>query len=143
LLAHKKSPFKLGGVFHAGVEVNGLEWSFGATMSETHPGVSCDEPKQHQQHHYRQTVVLKPTHLKAEDIADIISSLLEEYPGDDYDLLRRNCCHFADDFSRRIGAGGIPSWVIRLARIGASVDSMLQAAPRPIKERLGYTDDYD
>jgi len=143
ILAHKSSFFKLGGVFHAGVEVNGLEWSFGFSMSETHPGVSCVAPKKHPQHHYRQTVVLKPTYLKAEDVADIISNLIEEYPGDDYDLLRRNCCHFADDFSRRLGVGGIPNWVIRLARIGASVDSMLQASPRPIKERLGYSDDYD
>ena len=44
------------------------------------------------------------------------------YPGGDYDLLRRNCCHFADDFARRLGVGGIPSWIMRLAKIGAGVE---------------------
>lgn len=142
VLAHKDSPLKLGGVFHAGVEVNGLEWSFGFSASETRPGVSCVEPKTHPQHHYRQTVNMLRTPMSAEEIAAVISDLIEEYPGDDYDLLRRNCCHFADDFCRRIGVGGIPGWVHRLARLGATVDAMLQAAPRPIKERLfGYRED--
>eukprot|EP00930_Biecheleria_cincta_P085412 TRINITY_DN74801_c0_g1_i1.p1 TRINITY_DN74801_c0_g1~~TRINITY_DN74801_c0_g1_i1.p1 ORF type:complete len:446 (-),score=102.46 TRINITY_DN74801_c0_g1_i1:14-1315(-) len=143
ILAHKSSPLKLGGVFHAGVEVNGLEWSFGFSASETHPGVSCVEPKTHPQHHYRQTVNMGKTKATAEDIADIIHNLLEEYPGDDYDLLRRNCCHFADDMCRRLGVGGIPSWVIRLARIGAGVDSMLQYAPKGIKERIYGPEDSD
>ena len=50
--AHKKSPVKFGGIFHAGVEINGLEWSYGATFSETACGVACNEPKQHPQHRY-------------------------------------------------------------------------------------------
>jgi len=126
ILAHQYSPVKLGGVFHAGVEVNGLEWSFGFSPAEAHPGVACVQPKKHPQHHYRQTVVLKSTKVNAEDIADIISNMIEEYPGHDYDLLRRNCCHFADDFCRRLGVGGIPGWVHRLARLGASINNVMQ-----------------
>lgn len=77
------------------------------------------------------------------DVIEIVTQLLEEYPGDDYDLLRRNCCHFADDFTRRLGVGGIPGWVMRLAKVGASVDSMIQSAPKPIRQRLGYESDSD
>ncbi|CAK0852127.1 unnamed protein product [Prorocentrum cordatum] len=90
------------------------------------PGISCDEPREHPQHNYRQTIELKRTQLTAEQVAELISQLIEEYPGDDYDMLRRNCCHFADDFSRRLGAGRIPGWVHRLARLGARVDTALQ-----------------
>mmetsp|Transcript_77218 Transcript_77218/g.218551 ORF Transcript_77218/g.218551 Transcript_77218/m.218551 type:complete len:377 (+) Transcript_77218:99-1229(+) len=126
VLANKYSPLKLGGVFHAGVEVNGLEWSFGFSPAETHPGVCCVQPKRHPQHHYRQTATLLRTKLSAEDIAQIISTMVEEYPGYDYDLLRRNCCHFADDFCRRLGVGGIPGWVHRLARLGAGIDNIVQ-----------------
>mmetsp|Transcript_22054 Transcript_22054/g.42343 ORF Transcript_22054/g.42343 Transcript_22054/m.42343 type:complete len:461 (-) Transcript_22054:123-1505(-) len=126
-LAGKNSPLKFGGVFHAGVEVNGLEWSYGMSLSETQPGISCVEPRMHPAHRYRQTVKLRSTTLSGEEIAELISGLAEEYPGDDYDLLRRNCCHFADDFCRRLGAGRIPGWVHRLARIGARVDSALHA----------------
>jgi len=128
VLAHRHSPLKFGGVFHCGVEVNGLEWCYGFSSQETLPGVCCVEPKAHPQHHYRQTVRLKRTLLSAERIAEIVGNLLEEYPGDDYDLLRRNCCHFSDDFCQRIGVGSIPGWVHRLARIGASLDGVVQVA---------------
>jgi hypothetical protein len=126
-LASRYSPLKFGGVFHAGIEVNGLEWSYGVSFSETMPGISCVEPKSHPCHTYRQSVQLRNTKFSAEEIADLLSLVIEEYPGDDYDLLRRNCCHFADDFARRLGAGKIPSWVHRLARLGARVDSAMQA----------------
>lgn len=126
-LAHKNNPLKFGGVFHAGIEVNGLEWSFGLSLDETMPGVSCCEPRSHPAHRFRQAHRLKNSRLSAEDIGDLISKLLEEYPGSDYNLLRRNCCHFADDFSRRLGAGKIPGWVYRLARVGARVDGLMQA----------------
>jgi hypothetical protein len=128
IFAHRRSPLKFGGVFHAGVEVHSLEWSYGCSTSETVPGISCGEPKSHPAHHYRQTVELRNTTLSPEDIMEIISALIEEYPGDDYDLLRRNCCHFADDFCQRLGVGHIPGWVHRLARIGARLDGALQVA---------------
>merc|ERR1712232_1258243 len=125
VLAHKYSPLKLGGVFHAGVEINGLEWSYGMSQSETLPGLSCVLPMQHPNHRYRQSVRLHRTKFTAEEIAELISQLAEEYPGHDYHLLRRDCCHFADDFCQRIGAGRIPGWVHRLARIGANVDTIM------------------
>lgn len=128
VLAHEYSPLKLGGVFHAGVEVLGLEWSYGFSDDETMPGVSCSTVRAHPMHHYRQTVALGKTSLSESEIGAIISSMLEEYPGHDYDLLRRNCCHFADDFSRRLHVGGLPGWVCRLARVGASLETALQKA---------------
>merc|ERR1711974_69412 len=120
LLANQHAPVKLGGVFHAGVEVNGLEWSFGYSPKKT--GVTCTKPRTHAVHRYRQTVQLMPTALCPDQIAHLLSELIEDYPGDGYDLLRRNCCHFADDFCTRLGVGNIPGWVYRLARIGANVD---------------------
>lgn len=44
-LAHKRNPFKFGGVFHAGLEVHGLEWSFGMSLSDSVPGVECSLPR--------------------------------------------------------------------------------------------------
>merc|ERR1712032_793128 len=126
VLAHRNSPLKFGGVFHAGIEVNGLEYGYGATFSESQSGICCVVPMQHPCHRFRQTVLLRSTHLSPEEISELLFQLIEEYPGDDYDLLRRNCCHFADDFARRLGAGGIPRWVHRLARVGAGVDAMMK-----------------
>lgn len=130
VLANKRLPVKFGGVFHAGVEVNGEEWSYGATETEEEPGVNQNKPKMHPDHHYRQTVVMPCTHLSAMQIEEMTKQLSQEYPGPAYDLLRRNCCHFADDFCQRLGVGRIPSWVYRLARIAARIENFLQAAQR-------------
>merc|ERR1712217_984162 len=127
VLAHRRAPLKLGGVFHAGVEVNGLEFAFGMSESPAMSGITCVLPRSNPQHRFRQTVRLRPTALSDVDVAALISELIEEYPGHDYDLLRRNCCHFADDFCRRLGVGGIPGWVHRLARVGALVDNAMYA----------------
>eukprot|EP00403_Amphidinium_massartii_P005626 CAMPEP_0178377900 /NCGR_PEP_ID=MMETSP0689_2-20121128/4153_1 /TAXON_ID=160604 /ORGANISM="Amphidinium massartii, Strain CS-259" /LENGTH=427 /DNA_ID=CAMNT_0019997961 /DNA_START=63 /DNA_END=1342 /DNA_ORIENTATION=- len=100
-LAHTLSPLKLGGFFHTGVEVNGLEWFYGRPLGRMATGVCCCEPRENRQHHFRQTVQMVPTTMSPEQISEIIADLIEEYSGDDYDLLRRNCCHWADDFCQR------------------------------------------
>jgi len=140
VFAHQLSPVKFGGAFHAGVEVLGLEWSFGATPRETLPGVACVLPRCDPQHQFRQTVFLGKTHLPVDRITAMITDLVEEYPGREYDVLRRNCCHFADDFCQRLGVGTIPSWVHRLARVGAGADGASRAvfgAPLPELCALG------
>jgi len=128
VFAHKDSRVKFGGAFHVGVEVNNLEWCFGFSGSHTKPGVSCVMPRGHPNHHFRQTVFLGYTELSPEDISTIISDLIEQYPGPDYDLLSRNCCHFADDFCCRLGVGHIPNWIHRFADIGTHLADILQAA---------------
>lgn len=138
-LAHQLSPLKFGGIFHAGVEVNGKEWSFGYSDDPEIPGVGGTAPRQHEFHRFRQTLILPCTQLSTEEIEKILEKLLEEYPGPDYDLLRRNCCHFADDLSRRLGCGPIPRWVYRLALIGAKIDSMLQAMRKVSLPRIRNT----
>lgn len=130
IFAHENSPLKFGGAFHAGVEVGGLEWGFEYQPHLTKPGVSCTLPRRHWQHHFRETVVLEPTYLSSDKIADIITTMIEEYPGDDYHFLHRNCCNFADDFVTRLGNNGIPPWVHRFAQIGSQVDGAIHAAKR-------------
>lgn len=125
VLAHKLAPLKLGGVFHAGVEVNGIEWSYGRSF-ETASGVTRMVPRADPQHHFRQTVTLPRTMLSDVEVVEIVAGLEREYFGKDYDVLRRNCCHFADDFCQRLGVGRIPGWVYRLARIGARFDGVLR-----------------
>jgi len=144
-LANKLSPLKFGGVFHAGVEVSGLEWSYGASSVETIPGIVCHEVKTHPQHRYRQTVSMGYTSFTGEQVAELISEMVENYPGWDYDLLRRNCCHFADDFCQRMGVGRIPGWIYRFARVGAGFDTMITmlkslrggSAPETIEDTAG------
>lgn len=129
ILAHKDSPVKFGGIFHAGVEVHGREWSYGCTTCMSLAGVSSGTPRGHPHHAYRQTIQLNCTNASAEKVAEIIATLSKEYPGPDYHLLRRNCCHFAEDFCRRLGAGSLPPWIHRLARLAAGLEAIMQTAP--------------
>merc|ERR1719460_2055247 len=122
-LAPRSSPLKFGGVFHAGVEVYGLEWAYGYTNCDTHPGIHSTLPMSHTSHTYRQSVLLGPTTLTAEEVAELISEMAEEWLGTEYDLLHRNCCTFADTFARCLLVRRIPRWVHRLARVGATVDT--------------------
>lgn len=136
VLAHWLAPVKLGGAFHAGVEVHGLEWSYGATRRETLPGLICVLPRADPNHHFRQTVYVGRTKLSMEKVASIITDLIEDYPGNAYDVLRRNCCHFADDFCHRLGVGAIPAWVQRLARLGVGVDGVMQSLSGVVPSEL-------
>jgi len=125
LLANAMSPLKFGGAFHAGVEVGGLEWSYGQTHSDK-PGVECVKPKTHPFHHYRQSVHLGKTQHSMDRVVSILADLVEEYPGHKYDMLRRNCCHFSDEFCQRLDVEPVPGWVHRFARVGAQADDLMQ-----------------
>jgi len=125
-LANRMSPIKLGGIFHAAVEVDGVEWSYGRTECQSSTGVTRTQPRADPNHHFRETVPLQPTALSKEEVGELVAQLKHEYLGRDYDLLRRNCCHFADDLCQRLGVGRIPAWVYRLARIGSRIDRVLR-----------------
>jgi len=122
-LAHPLSPFKFGGVFHAGVEIGGEEWSFG--YAPWGSGVHCSVPREHPQHNFRETLELGPSTLTKAEVTTLLETMLEEYPGSSYHLIRCNCNHFASDLCRRLGVGELPAWIERLAWIG---ESLLEAS---------------
>lgn len=108
------------GAFHTGVEVYGQEWSYGFS-DQRHSGVFCCTPKSCNIHTYREAVEMGQTTLSPGEIKTLIEELARAWPGKEYDLLRRNCCHFTDELSRRLGVGPLPYWVTNLASAGASL----------------------
>lgn len=116
MFAHRWSPLKFGGFFHVGVEVYGVEWTFG--YCPVGPGVAFNEPRKHPAHHFRETLPVGRTTLSQKSVQTLMATLAGEYPGMSYSLLRKNCCHFAEDVIGRMGLGPIPAWVHRLASIG-------------------------
>eukprot|EP00930_Biecheleria_cincta_P083764 TRINITY_DN73271_c0_g1_i1.p1 TRINITY_DN73271_c0_g1~~TRINITY_DN73271_c0_g1_i1.p1 ORF type:complete len:612 (-),score=123.29 TRINITY_DN73271_c0_g1_i1:46-1881(-) len=119
------------GAFHAAVEVFGMEWSFGYS-SEEKTGVYSCYPRSNKQHKYRESVAMGGTPLAPVLVSEILGQLAREWPGQSYDLLLRNCCHFSDALCRRLGVGPAPAWMTALASAGASlvdsVDQMLAGA---------------
>mmetsp|Transcript_114172 Transcript_114172/g.368870 ORF Transcript_114172/g.368870 Transcript_114172/m.368870 type:complete len:254 (-) Transcript_114172:54-815(-) len=117
------------GAFHAGVEVYGREWSFGFT--EEGAGVFCCPPRGCGAHAYREALAMGFTNLTEEEVDELIEQLKEEWPGMDYDLLHRNCCHFSSTLCQRLGVGPVPPWVTNLAAAGATLNKGIkQAAER-------------
>lgn len=114
------------GVFHGGVEVYGLEWSYGYTPDGT--GVFQCLPKQCTSHTYRESIDMGATTLSKAEVSLVIEELMQRWLGTDYDLLRYNCVLFCDDFCCRLGVGHIPNWVTNLAGAGATIqDGILHA----------------
>lgn len=66
------------------------------------------------------------TSLSEDEAQALISRLSSDWQGNEYDVLRCNCCHFSDQLCREIGVGGVPKWVINLAGGGAVLEDHLR-----------------
>lgn len=107
------------GAFHAAVEVLGSEWSYGFLDEGT--GVFDCEPKQCEMHQYRESLPMGDTSLSEKQIKEVLDRLSAEWPGSEYDLLRKNCCSFSNTLCMELGVGPIPAWVTNLAAAGATL----------------------
>ena len=111
IFANVHSPVKFAGMVHIGVQIGFNEWSFGYAAHGT--GVFSSTPCCTATHHYRQTVPMGPTKLSKGQIATVISELQSEWAGSSYNLLSRNCVHFADALCQHLEIGRVPEWTMR------------------------------
>jgi len=134
------------GMFHCAVEVYGLEWSFRGTP-HSGTGVFAGKPRCCEGHNYCETVdlgqakcpagmevllrglrcllskvIVRGATLFMEQEVDVIINMLRrQWIGSMYDLLKHNCCNFADTFCRFLDVGPVPDWVLNLAGAGAAL----------------------
>ncbi len=111
------------GAYHSGLVVSDWEYTF-AGHPGTHTGVVQQRPKvvnalPGQEVQFFQTIEIGISPLTHAQIISKLDKLKERYPGNTYNLISRNCNHFANDFCREImGGRGIPGWVNRLSCLG-------------------------
>lgn len=111
------------GIFHCGVQVLGQEWSFrggrreGSGIFSCLPGTCAGLVP-------RETVKLGAVMLPEGKVASILEQMKHQWPSRGYDMLRRNCSHFCDDFCQRLGVGTLPEWVKNMASTGADIASL-------------------
>lgn len=115
----------VGGVFHAGVEVYGHEWCFGAT-TPGRTGVGAVSPRTHPQHRYRATVPMGTTNKSPQEIMQLVTRMAGEWPGCEYHLLHRNCLNFCNAFLDELQLRHVPGWVDRAARVGSQLDTAVK-----------------
>ncbi|KAH0473731.1 MAG: uncharacterized protein KVP18_005055 [Porospora cf. gigantea A] len=107
-------PFETG-AFHAGVEVFGWEYGYGRT-DEPRCGLTKNSPMRHPVHVWREEFVLGPTPLSEESVRKLLRSLADEWRGDDYNILTRNCTHFCEEFCKLLSVGPFPPFLMNLAK---------------------------
>ncbi|VEU39815.1 unnamed protein product [Pseudo-nitzschia multistriata] len=132
------------GAYHVGVEIDGVEYAFGANNTKDLTGVFTCTPKNSPGYQYRTTIdfghrLVTKRYGKREEAVDgrdVIRGMAREYLGLDYDLLRKNCCTFARDACIRlcIKEEEIPSWFHNLAEAGAATQDAANFTLAPIAQ---------
>lgn len=109
------------GVFHVGVEVLGIEFSFQA-MVDCKPdddvsGLTWHHPKSHPRHVYRESVLLGPSPLGVLEIGGLLERLEKAWPASGYNCLNHNCTDFAEVLVAGLKVPEpFPTWVHGLAK---------------------------
>mmetsp|Transcript_36507 Transcript_36507/g.93048 ORF Transcript_36507/g.93048 Transcript_36507/m.93048 type:complete len:245 (-) Transcript_36507:26-760(-) len=117
------------GAFHCGVEVFGLEWSYGDYEQGT--GVFNCRPQCCEGHTYSESVNMGKTSMLEAEFKARMKMMEVRWLGKDYDLLKKNCCHFSDEVLTLLNVACIPARVTNLANAGAAV----AAAGERLKQR--------
>lgn len=137
------------GAYHCGVEVNGVEYAYGANSTKGLTGVFTCMPKHSPGYQYRTTIdfgerchapkssstdVVKNEFPRHCDGREVVRAMASQYMGTDYDLLRKNCCTFAHDACIRLGVeeDEIPSWFHNLAATGAMTQDVANSTFAPL-----------
>jgi hypothetical protein len=131
----------IGGAFHGALEIAGTEYSFGWNDLEQTGVFECPD-RQNEMHRFREAVPLGHTRFGEKEIEWLIAGeLAGRWPGSGYDLLRRNCCHFCEEFAELLAVQSLPPWMSSLAKTGASLadtaDKISQFKEELTRERSG------
>jgi hypothetical protein len=106
-----------------------MEYGFGAHEYPT-SGVFQVEPKSCPGFIFRRSVCVGTTDMSPSQVRTCIEDLAEDYHGDTYHLIVKNCNHFTADVCQRLTRKPVPGWVNRLARLGSFFNCVL---PESIK----------
>lgn len=108
------------GLHHSGVEILGREYSFASGG-----GIFDSSPKEAPGAKFREAIELGAFDGGSSELQTAISDLRDEFGPDRYNLIRRNCNHFANALVWRLLGRTIPGHVNRLADFGTCCSCLL------------------
>jgi deubiquitinase DESI2 len=125
------------GLYHTGVEILGSEYTFASQA-----GVFNHSPKEVPQATFREQIYMGEFSGGHADIKTAVATLGDDQFGpNDYDILQRNCNHFASALCGKLVQKANPAYINRLADIGSCFSCLipkrfLQNAPvdKPTEE---------
>lgn len=109
------------GIYHTCIEIErkphlGHEFSYGYNFNDEH-GINMTRTR-HWALNLKEKILLGVTSKSREEICEILGSLEEEFKGNNYHLLLKNCNHFSDSFAKLLVGKGIPPYVNRVSEVG-------------------------
>ncbi|KAF4690652.1 hypothetical protein FOZ60_017143 [Perkinsus olseni] len=136
----------IGGAFHVGVSVFGKEYYYsgiGPPSAADDPDLDPERcllarPTHHDVHVYRESAYLGSTALTERHVYELVRRLGKFWTVGRYDLLRRNCCQFAEAFADGLGVGPIPKEFYVLSRRLAVAADSLGGAIGAVVDAVGW-----
>ena len=116
------------GVHHSGIEIQGVEYSFASGG-----GIFDAPPKQVPNARFRESIQMGSFDGGESEVRRALRELAEDggFGSNDYNLVRRNCNHFANALCWKLLRKTIPAHVNRLADLGSWMSCLL---PRKLLE---------
>jgi len=108
------------GAYHSGVQIGNVEYTYGSGA-----GIFLTDPKSAPGAVFRESIEMGSFDGSSRRIDKILDELRTDFTGSAYNILTRNCNHFADAFLRKILNKPIPSYVNRLAFFGSIFSCVL------------------
>lgn len=112
------------GLYHSGIEINGVEYAYGGDPTSKATGVFQTPPLTVAGATYQQSYVLG-TVSDIKKVFDVLKELKSEFKANEYSLVNQNCNHFAEAFSMRLLGRRLPTYINRLANAGQWVSFAL------------------
>lgn len=113
------------GIFHAGVEVYGIEYAYGGHEYD-YSGVFATKPRDAPGPVvFRESIPVGDTTLSQAEVQQLVQQMGLQYKGNTYHLLQCNCNHFASDLCQRLSGRPAPGWINRLAGLAIALHCLL------------------
>jgi tetratricopeptide (TPR) repeat protein len=103
------------GIYHTGVEVQGLEFSFGG-HSDSSTGVFMAKPRSAKGCVFRQALPIGRADLDAIELRQLVAEISKSWPGNNYDPFQRNCNHFSESLCKELTGKATPAYINRFTK---------------------------